>query len=80
LFGSRSKGEELKSSDLDLVVISEDFKEMNFLKRLEMLELKWPYTLPLEALGYTAGEFEDLSNNIGIVTEVKKYGMEVYRT
>lgn len=77
LFGSRAKGEELEDSDIDLVVISEDFSKMSFIERLEFLELKWKYTLSLEALGYTLEEYNELSKGLGIVSEINKYGIVI---
>ena len=78
LFGSRARGNELKNSDIDLIVISEDFREMNFFERLELLELKWEYAIPIEALGYTPQEYDEMSRYIGIVAEAGKYGKVIY--
>lgn len=78
LFGSRARGDELKGSDIDLVVISQDFEQLDFVKRLEFLELQWKYSTPIEALGYTPKEFEEKSGRICILSEVKKYGKEIY--
>ena len=78
LFGSRAQGNELKSSDIDLVVISEDFKKLSFLERLEFLELEWKYSIPIDAVGYTPKEYEEMSGRIGIISKIKKYGKEIY--
>jgi hypothetical protein len=78
LYGSRARGDALKSSDIDLIVVSDDFKDMDFVKRLEFLELSWKYPIPLEALGYTTEEFEEMSRQICIVAEANRYGKCVY--
>ena len=37
LFGSYAKGTFLKSSDIDLIVVSDDWKNFPFLKRLDVV-------------------------------------------
>lgn len=78
LFGSRALGTELKNSDIDIIIISDDFENMNFLKRLEFLELSWKYSNPIEAFGYTGHEYDNMSNQINIVAEAKRYGKQIY--
>lgn len=78
LFGSRARGDELKNSDIDLVVISEDFDRFGFIDRLEFLELEWKYSIPIDAVGYTPKEYEEMSGRIGIISKIKKYGKEIY--
>jgi len=57
LYGSYSKGKPREDSDIDLVVISIDFKNMNLRERLEILGLAAGNILePIEALGYTPKE------------------------
>lgn len=78
LYGSRARGDALKNSDIDLIIISDDFERFSFLERLEFLELQWKYSIPIEAIGYTAKEYEEMSGKIGIISEVVKYGKEIY--
>lgn len=57
LFGSYAKGNAREDSDIDLVVISSDFENMNLRERLEILGLAAGNILePIEALGYTPKE------------------------
>ena len=79
LFGSYSRGTALEDSDIDLIVISDGFTEMPFLKRLEMLELLWPFTDAVEAIGYTKSEYEQYSNELRIASVARKEGKEIYR-
>ena len=61
LFGSYAKGTWIKTSDIDLVIVSSDFKNILFSKRLDIVnKIIWeediePY---IEALPYTPGELE----------------------
>ncbi|MGD9552366.1 MAG: nucleotidyltransferase domain-containing protein [Candidatus Caldatribacteriota bacterium] len=57
LYGSYAKGNAREDSDIDLVVISSDFENMNLRERLEILGLAAGNVLePIEALGYTPQE------------------------
>ena len=57
LYGSYAKGNAREDSDIDLVVISSDFEDMNLRERLEILGLAAGNILePIEALGYTPKE------------------------
>ncbi len=80
LFGSRARGDHLKESDYDLIVISRKFEGMRFSSRASLL-LKLLYkegiVLPLELLCYTPEEFERKKSMIGIVKEALSYGVEL---
>src|SRR6056297_2772559 len=57
LYGSYAKGDAREDSDIDLVVIASDFKNMNLRERLEILGLAAGKVFePIEALGYTPDE------------------------
>jgi predicted nucleotidyltransferase len=59
LFGSYAKGNPREDSDIDLVVISDDFKKLNLRERLEILGLAAGRVFePIEALGYTKDEIK----------------------
>ncbi len=60
LFGSYAKGTFLKSSDIDLIVVSDDWKNLPFLKRLDVVnEIIWREKLGnVEVIPVTSEEFE----------------------
>lgn len=59
LYGSYAQGNAREDSDIDLIVLSEDFRDMNLRERLELLGLAAGRVFePIEALGYTPGELE----------------------
>lgn len=59
LYGSYAKGTPHEESDIDLIIISDDFKNLNLRERLEILGLTAGRVFePIEALGYTAEEIE----------------------
>jgi predicted nucleotidyltransferase len=80
LFGSYAKGNAKRESDIDVAVISEDFKGMNLLKRLESIGLafaKARITEPVEAIGYTKKEFALKGKGTFVGDEVKSRGVQV---
>lgn len=73
LYGSYAYGKPRKGSDIDLIVISPDFKKISPLKRLEFLSLARLKTLdPIEAIGYTPEEFKDCDKSIFLGPAVKR--------
>ncbi|MGC8778898.1 MAG: nucleotidyltransferase domain-containing protein [Candidatus Caldatribacteriaceae bacterium] len=77
LFGSHALGEALNTSDVDLVILSPDFRGMNFLRRLELLARYWEPGLDADILGYTPEEFEEASQKLTFLSEVKKTGQDI---
>ena len=80
IFGSYAAGSEKKNSDLDVVVISDDFKGMNLFSRLEILGLalaKARIFEPIEAIGYTEQEFASRGKGTFIGDEVKTKGVQI---
>lgn len=62
LFGSYANGNPREDSDIDIVVISEDFRNLNLRERLEVLGLAAGKVFePIEALGYTPEEVENVN-------------------
>ena len=75
LFGSRARGDYLKDSDIDLILVSEDFTGIPFLERASKLYQYWEGGLPLEVLCYTQKEFETKKRRIGLVKEAVNKGI-----
>ncbi|MEW6685786.1 MAG: nucleotidyltransferase domain-containing protein [Candidatus Edwardsbacteria bacterium] len=80
LFGSYATGKTRRQSDIDIAIISESFKGMNLLQRLETIGLilaKARIMEPIEALGYTKEEFASKGKGTFIGDEVKSKGVQV---
>ena len=59
LYGSYAKGSHREESDIDLIVVSDDFKKSNLRERLEILGIAAGRVFePIEALGYTSQEIK----------------------
>lgn len=61
LYGSFAKGTSGEDSDIDLLVISQDFRGMNLRERLETLGVAAAHIRrPIQALGYTPRELRQI--------------------
>lgn len=59
LFGSYATGKYKEGSDIDLVVISEDFNEKNYWERIEILSAAiYDIFAPIEAVAMTPEEWK----------------------
>lgn len=80
LFGSASRGKMTYDSDLDVIVISPDFKKLDFIKRLQMLSRNRKNAarkIPMDILGYTNEEFQKMTKESVVLSEAKKDGKEI---
>ena len=75
LTGSWAKGSYLEDSDVDLLIVSNDFSRMSLPERLVYLQKAWRNKLPLEAFGYTTKEFRALRRNSTYVRDAVRYGV-----
>lgn len=58
LFGSRARGDHVSESDIDLIVVSKDFKNIHFLDRLKQAYYGWDKIQGLDILCYTSEELD----------------------
>jgi predicted nucleotidyltransferase len=80
LFGSRASEKATEESDIDVAVVSENFKDLNLLKRLELIGLalaKAKIFEPIEALGYTEEELASKGQGTFIGDEIKSKGIQI---
>lgn len=72
LFGSYAGGTPREDSDIDVIVIANDFKNMNLRERLELLGIAAGRVFePIEALGYTQEELESRKKETFLETILK---------
>ncbi len=77
LFGSRATGKVKRDSDVDLLVVSKDFKGKRKLKRAPSLYLKWNLKYPVDFICLTPQEFNQKKKEVGIVQEAVKRGIQI---
>lgn len=80
VFGSQAKGEATEESDIDIVIVSEDFKRKNIFKRAELTkeaEIRTikKFMVPLDIISMTPEEYE---NRTSLMAEYAHEGEVVY--
>lgn len=77
LYGSYAKANQREDSDIDLVIISKDFRKMNLRERLEVLGIAAARIMePVEAKGYTPEEIQ-IPREASFLKEVLETGVTV---
>jgi len=84
LFGSYATGKVHKDSDLDFVVVSPDFKKVDFIKRMELLShvqgaSKITRSVPMDIIGYTPEEFANIDKESVIMKQAKRDGRMIFQ-
>ncbi len=77
LFGSQVSGTADKDSDVDLIVVGDEFRDKSPLKRPFDLYLEWTMDYPVDFLCYTPEEFEEKRNEISIVRHAINEGIAI---
>jgi len=78
LFGSRARGDHLRNSDYDVILVSTDFEGMFFTRRSALMYDFWNHwPIQIEPLCYTPEEFEAKKKQIGIVSQAVREGIFV---
>jgi predicted nucleotidyltransferase len=78
LYGSHALGNPKEWSDIDIVVISDNFKDMDLWERQVILgRAHGKIREPIEALGYTEEEYKSKGRGTFIGDEVKIKGIEI---
>lgn len=74
-FGSRARGEALKHSDLDLLIVSEDFCGIRWLDRPVRIIEELGLSFGVDLLCYTPEEYERKREELGIVRRASEEGI-----
>jgi len=77
LFGSRVRGDHLKTSDLDIILVSKDFEGVNFPERPNLFYGKWEGDPDLDFICYTPGEIAKKLSYKGLVSTALEEGIVV---
>ncbi|MBI2151376.1 nucleotidyltransferase domain-containing protein [Candidatus Woesearchaeota archaeon] len=77
LFGSRARGDNFLDSDVDILLVSDNFKGKLMTERMSDILTYWTAPIDLEPLCYTAEEFNRKKKQFGIVQQAVKEGVSV---
>ena len=75
LFGSRITGTPNEWSDIDLIVVSERFADIRFVKRAYAFQTAIRPHIAMTSLCYTPEEFKSLRSGIGVVADACREGV-----
>jgi hypothetical protein len=75
LFGSRARGDFLENSDYDIILVSEKFEDVPFLRRMRIVYDLWDMREHLDVICYTPKEFEIKKKEIGTVRKAIEEGV-----
>lgn len=78
LFGSRARGDALRESDLDVIIVSASFDGTAWIERPAMVLRAMPtQAAPIEVLCYTPEEFARKREQLGIVRAAVEDGVDL---
>jgi len=77
IFGSRIKGPANDESDIDVVIISDYFKNIPFIKRMPLVLKKGRFEKHVDYICYTPAEYERLKNHSTLLMEAVENGLRV---
>ena len=77
LFGSRASGQAKRESDIDLIIVSPQFKKLNFFQRGAKMYDYWKLNRPVDFLCYSGDEFEKLKGKQTIVRDAIETRIEI---
>jgi predicted nucleotidyltransferase len=81
IFGSYARGEARDYSDVDVIVISPNFRKMSFMKRLEFLSQMRKgkaRTIAMDIIGYTPEEFKEMDTYSPNLEKIKKEAQAIF--
>lgn len=79
LFGSTARGERLEESDVDLVVVADEFEGMPLSERIRCVYSLWPLEeLSADILPLGPREFEHKKEHSVVLRDAKRYWVRVW--
>ena len=75
LFGSKATETDNENSDFDIIIVSDSFKDKDFLERGCFVRNDWNCNFPVDFICYTPEEFEERKSRVSLVSEALKSGV-----
>jgi hypothetical protein len=67
IFGSRVKGKATEDSDIDVIIVSDFFREIKFVKRMASAVKRIKFSRHVDFICYTPEEFENIQHSSTLV-------------
>ena len=78
LFGSFARGDWLRDSDIDVIVVSRRLRGVPWHERYPMLRRLAPDAHPFDILAYTPEEFEELARRSATLASAARHWVRIY--
>ena len=78
LFGSYARGDYAESSDIDLIIVSDDWANTSLNERLSILYRIWDKPLDATFIPVTREELEAKIETSVVIRDALKYALEIY--
>ncbi|MHA1144769.1 MAG: nucleotidyltransferase domain-containing protein [Candidatus Helarchaeota archaeon] len=75
LFGSRVKGEAMEGSDIDVIIISDEFKGIPFVLRMSMVLKLINFPKHVDIICYTPDEFHRMKDKSSLLIDALEKNM-----
>lgn len=76
LFGSYARGDHMIESDVDIVVVSEIFRDKNYIERVAFVRMKLPPNYSFDIIPLTPEEFKEKLTKT-FFREISRYWIEI---
>jgi predicted nucleotidyltransferase len=73
LFGSRIKGTQTTNSDIDVIIISDSFRDIPFISRMSHVLKRFRFTKHVDYLCYTPEEFERIKEKSSLLIDALEH-------
>ena len=77
IFGSTARGNRLEESDIDIIVVSNDFKNMPLNERFRIVYTSWPPNIDADIIPLTEKELEKALKKSIVLKDARKYWIEI---
>ena len=77
IYGSRIKGTADEFSDIDVIIVSEAFRKIPFVKRMEQILNLTKFPKHVDYLCYTPEEFEKIQHTSSVIQDAMNTCLEV---
>jgi len=74
LFGSHIKGDADEDSDIDVIMVSKNFTDIPFVRRMPILLKRIDFDKHVDFICYSPKEFQKIQKTSSIVIDALKYG------
>lgn len=77
VFGSRAKGTAREDSDIDIIIVSNYFANIRFLKRMALVMRKIPFPKHVDYICYTLEEYNKIINESSLLMDAAESSIEL---